>query len=150
MKKKLSLRERAIGLLARREHSRAELARKLRAHTEEGKDGAEVETLLNDLERRKLLSDRRYAEARAHSLSSRYGRARIVHELRRQGIADATIAPISAELKGSELARAQAAWHKRFGRLPQDTTERARQFRFLQARGFPAELIFRLLRLEND
>lgn len=150
MKKKLSLRERAIGLLARREHSRAELARKLRAHTEEGDDGAEVETLLNDLERRKLLSDRRYAEARAHSLAPKYGRARIVQELKRQGVADATIAPISAELKGSELDRARETWRKRYGRLPQDQAERAKQFRFLQARGFTPELIFRLLRAEEE
>ena len=148
MRKKLTLRERAIGLLARREHSRAELARKLSAHTQDGDDGAEVETLLNDLERRKLLSDQRYAEARAHTLAPKYGRARIVQELRRQGVADATIRPIAAELKDSELERARETWRKRFGQLPQDSAERAKQYRFLQARGFPPELISRLLRSE--
>ncbi|MBX6393997.1 MAG: recombination regulator RecX, partial [Burkholderiales bacterium] len=62
--KKLGLRERVVNLLARREHSRAELARKLAPHVEEGDD---LDALLDELAARKLLCDERYAEARAHT-----------------------------------------------------------------------------------
>ncbi|HKO87311.1 MAG TPA: recombination regulator RecX [Burkholderiales bacterium] len=136
-----TLRERAIGLLARREHSRAELARKLIAHIVEGDD---LSALLDDLERRKLLSDQRYAEARAHSLAPRYGSARIVQELRMQGVADTT--QVAAALRSTEIARARGAWLKRFGKTPQSAEEKAKQYRFLQARGFSSEAIQRVIR----
>ncbi|HKY01351.1 MAG TPA: recombination regulator RecX [Burkholderiales bacterium] len=150
MRKPLSLRGRAIALLARREHSRAELARKLSPHTEDGDDGAEIETLLNDLERRKLLSDQRYAEARAHTLARKFGGARIAHELRIKGVADTTVYRITADLKESEFDRAYAAWSKRFGTAPSDALERAKQQRFLQSRGFSAELIQRVMRAAKE
>src|SRR5712691_6819319 len=84
MRREPSLRERALRLLARREHSRAELARKLREHTRADDD---LEALLEDLSRHKLLSDERYAESRAHALSRKFGAARIAHELRAKGLA---------------------------------------------------------------
>src|SRR6266704_794424 len=77
-----TLRERALRLLARREHSRAELAGKLRRYAAPEED---LEILLDDLSRRKLLSDERYAESRTHALSRKYGAARIAHELRAKG-----------------------------------------------------------------
>src|SRR5258708_19041558 len=83
MRREPSLRERALRLLARREHSRAELARKLREHTRADDD---LEALLEDLSRHKLLSDERYAESRAHALSRKFGAARIAHELRAKGL----------------------------------------------------------------
>src|SRR5712692_11280719 len=82
MRREPSLRERALRLLARREHSRAELGRKLAAHARPEDD---LESLLEDLSRRRLLSDERYAESRAHALSRKYGAARIAHELRAKG-----------------------------------------------------------------
>ena len=66
MRREPSLRERALRLLARREHSRVELGRKLAAHARPEDD---LESLLEDLSRRRLLSDERYAESRAHALS---------------------------------------------------------------------------------
>ena len=83
MKKQPTLRERALRLLARREHSRAELGGKLAAHARPEDD---LESLLEDLSRRRLLSDERYAESRAHALSRKYGAARIAHELRARGL----------------------------------------------------------------
>ena len=60
-----SLRERALRLLARREHTRAELARKLAVHTE---DPAELERVLDDFERRGWLSERRVVEQMVQSI----------------------------------------------------------------------------------
>lgn len=146
--KKLSLRERAINLLARREHSRAELARKLARHAEEGDD---IEALLDNLVARKLLSDERYAEARAHTLSRKYGTARIAHDLRMQGVDDEIVRRIADETSATEVQRAREAWLKRFGRLPDSAEERARQMRFLASRGFSGEAVRRVLRgLEDE
>ena len=70
MPRERSLRERALGFLARREHTRAELRRKLAPQA--GSPG-ELDALLDDLVRRKLLSEERFAEARAHVLSRKFG-----------------------------------------------------------------------------
>jgi len=141
--KKLSLRERAVNLLARREHSRTELARKLARHAEEGDD---IERLLDELASRKLLSDERYAEARAHTLAQKYGAARIVHELRMQGVDDSVVQRVASEVRASETDRARDAWRKRFGTLPATAQERAKQMRFLASRGFGGETIRAVLR----
>jgi regulatory protein len=44
-------------------------------------------------------------------------------------------------LRSSELDRARAVWQGRFGAVPADARERARQMRFLAGRGFSAEVI---------
>ena len=81
----LSLRARAVQLLARREHSRSELARKLAPHAQSRE---ELETLLDDLVRQGFLSDLRYAESVARSRGARYGSQRVVQELRQKGVTD--------------------------------------------------------------
>jgi regulatory protein len=133
-----SLRGRAVAMLARRDHSRAELARKLAPHAE---SAAEVDALLDDLAACKLLSDERYAEARASSLARRFGASRIEHELRRQGVDHDTISGVVESARSTELDRAREAWRKRFGEPAQDAAGRAKQIRFLQSRGFPFDVI---------
>ncbi len=125
-------------MLARRDHSRAELARKLLPHAR-GAD--EVEALLDDLAARKLLSDERYAEARAGSLARKFGASRIAHELRRQGVSDETAARAVEVARATELERARQAWEKRFGAPAPDAAGRAKQMRFLQGRGFSFDVI---------
>ena len=80
-----TLRERALRLLARREHARAELARKLSPHADSAE---ELEALLDDLVARRLLSDERYVEMRMNSRAARFGNARLAYELRTQGISE--------------------------------------------------------------
>jgi len=138
VKKTLSLRDRAIAYLARREHSRSELAGKLARHAE---DPDEIPPLLDELVRRKLLSDNRYAEARVHALARRFGVTRIESELRAQGVDRAAIAHATRDARTTEIASAREAWRKRFGTPPKDALERARQMRFLRGRGFSYEAI---------
>jgi regulatory protein len=146
--KPLSLRERAIRYLAQREHSRAELARKLARYASEAD---EIPPLLDELVRRKLLSDDRYAEARVHSLAPRFGAARIKHELRAKGVAKATIERVADAVRSTELERARVAWAKRFGTAGASAAERARQARFLAGRGFSHDVIRKIVRgLEED
>jgi regulatory protein len=133
-----SLRSRAVAMLARRDHSRAELARKLGPHAQSRE---EVEALLDDLAARKLLSDERYADARADSLARKFGASRIAHELRRQGVAAETVSRAVEAARSTELERARDAWRKRFGVAAEDAAGRAKQVRFLQGRGFSFEVI---------
>jgi regulatory protein len=129
----LSLRARAVQLLARREHSRSELARKLAPHAQSRE---ELETLLDDLVRQGFLSDLRYAESVARSRSARYGSQRVVQELRQKGLTDSVVEKVIAPLKDADLATARAVWEKKFGAPTKDPRERAKQIRFLQGRGF--------------
>jgi regulatory protein len=147
VKKALSLRERAVTYLAQREHSRAELARRLAPHADAPD---EIPALLDELARRKLLSDERYAEARANSLARRFGATRIAWELRAKGVDGAAIAQATRAVRATELARAREAWAKRFDRPPHDAAERARQYRFLQGRGFSFETIRRVVSGVDD
>ena len=138
MKKQPTLRERALRLLARREHSRAELAGKLRTHVHPGED---LEELLEDLSRRKLLCDERYAESRAHALSRKYGAARIAHELRAKGLDKGLAEQTAKAARATELERAREVSRRKFRVAPRTREDRARQMRFLQSRGFSFDAI---------
>ena len=138
MRREPSLRERALRLLARREHSRAELAKKFQVHSRPGDD---LEALLDDLSRRKLLSDERYAESRAHALSRKFGAARIAHELRARGLDKDLADEASKTARATELERAREVWRRKFRSAPKTREERARQMRFLQSRGFSFDAI---------
>ena len=139
------LRRRALRLLSQRDHARAELRKKLAPHAESEEA---LDTLLDDLAARRLLSDNRYAEMRVASRSNRYGNARLAQELRMQGVSDTDAAEAIAGA-GDELARAHGIWARKFGTLPTDASDRARQTRFLMNRGFSGETIRRLLRGEG-
>jgi len=138
MRREPSLRERALRLLARREHSRAELAKKLQVHSRPGDD---LEALLDDLSRRKFLSDERYAESRTHALSRKFGAARIAHELRARGLDKDLADKASKTARATELERAREVWRRKFRSAPKTREERARQMRFLQSRGFSFDAI---------
>ena len=134
----------AVRLLATREHSRAELRRKLIAR---GGQAAVVEAVLDALGQRGLQSDARYAEQYVVQRAARgYGPARIRAELRERGIDDAVIADWLDERDPVWNDRLAEVAHKRFGAAgPADFRDRARRARFLEYRGFGAELIRRVL-----
>jgi regulatory protein len=164
----LSLKARAVGLLAQREHSRAELRRKLlrieqqRARlaaaraTAEGEESpaaegdpeageAAVDALLDTLAADGYLDETRFVESRLHLRAGRFGAQRIQQELAQHGLK--LDAEQQATLRSTELERAREVWHKRFGAEPStEPAERARQVRFLMARGFAPDLVRRLLK----
>ncbi len=150
-----NLRTRALQYLARREYSRAELHRKLLPYlqTDESFEQAQpedLEALLDDLIKRGWLSDERAATQLVHARRSRFGSQRIAHELRQKGFSERLIDEAMPQLKESELAAAWAVWQKKFGVLPKDQKEKARQVRFLQTRGFSMEVIFRVMKLSGS
>jgi regulatory protein len=144
----MNLLARAVALLARREHSRAELARKLKRYLGD-EDPASINGVLDELERRKLLSDARFAGAVARTKSGKFGDARIRHDLRTAGVDDDAAAAALNSLS-TEVERARAVWRKRFGVVPTSAVERGKQMRFLQSRGFNPETIHRVLRGTGD
>lgn len=137
------LRARALGLLARREHSRAELRRKLAPHAQEGVD---LESLLDDFTSRGWLSEERFVEQAVRAKARRFGPLKIAHHLREKGIGEEAIARALRETQGAVDERLEAAWRSRFGEPPAGDADRARQVRFLQGRGFPLQAVLRFLK----
>ena len=139
----LSLKGRALRLLARREHSRAELRRKLLV---DEVSATALDAVLDELESKHLLSDRRYAEVIAHGKGARYGVASLSRTLSRQGVDAEVAAQALAPLRASERERALEIWKRRFGEPPADLKQRARQHRFLLGRGFDFATVSWVLR----
>ncbi len=139
----MSLRDRALGLLARREHSRAELMHKLAAHAE---DDVDLIALLDDLTQRGFLSDARFAAEFVRAKSRRFGMAHIRYALREKGVSQELISAALSALDDGELERARVVWQAKFGARPGNLTERAKQTRFLLGRGFSGDVIRQILR----
>lgn len=179
-----SLKGQALALLARREHSRAELRTKLLSHARKRAQAAaeeaarsaalgprdpwdrprpdepeaapavtdfdaeasaeEVERVLDELEAARHLSDARFAESRVNARAKRQGTSRIRQELARHGVE--LDEETARQLRETELERARAVWRRKYGGTPpSDPAERARQMRFLAARGFAAEVVRRVV-----
>jgi len=141
---KPTLKAAAIRLLARREYARAELAERLIAR---GAVRAEVEQVLDELERNGYLSDARFAQAVVAQKAGRYGKRAIAHELRQKHVEPAAARDaLAAIAQTDELAEATALWQRRFGNPPQDEREKARHVRFLLARGYGMAIALKVLR----
>ena len=135
----VELKVRALRYLARREHSRAELARKLSPHAE---SPAALELVLDELQGRRQLSDERYADVRTNWLSRKYGAAKIRHDLKAHGVAEAVIERVSAE---GDYDRAKAIVARKYRGPATTREEKAKRARFLQSRGFSYDVIRRLI-----
>ena len=138
-----SLKTRALGYLARREHSRLELEKKLARHAQTPE---ELSSMLDTLEQRGFLSAARMVEHVIHIRRGRFGSQRIMHELREKGIAENLIAAVLPNIKETEQDNAREVWRKKFGVMPNDAKELGRQMRFLVGRGFTTEVIRQVLR----
>ncbi len=141
------LKARALRYLAAREHSRAELARKLARHAGEGDD---IEALLDSLEGAQFQSDQRFAENLVHRRAARFGTSRIMAELGQHNIDPEALGELKTRLGADETTRALEVWRKKFGTPAQDAAGRARQARFLAQRGFSSRSISAVLRMELD
>ena len=129
------LRSRALRYLARREHSRDELARKLAPYAESPEI---LEGLLRELESKKQLSNERFAEARARSLARKYGARHIRQDLKSRGVSDEIVSNVSS---ANELERARAILKRKYHEPVSSREEHTRRARFLQSRGFSYDTI---------
>jgi regulatory protein len=133
-----------MDLLARREHGRVELTRKLR---QRGAPSELIEQALDRLTEEGLLSESRYLESfiryRAHA---GFGPLRIREDLSQRGLARGDIEQALRDAEFDWTAQLTETWRRKFaGCLPQDQKERGRQTRFLVYRGYPLEWVGRLL-----
>jgi regulatory protein len=142
-----SLKGRALRLLSQREHSRAELERKLAKYEEEPGTLARA---LDELAAKDFISEARVVASVVHQRAPRLGALRVRQELQAKGIAPEAIVEAVAGLQASEVERAAALWRRRFDAPPADAKERARQTRFLLARGFAASVVGKVLRTDFD
>lgn len=161
----LSLKARAVALLAQREHSAMELRRKLlrigrdRSVQAAGSDGVEsssseedvpdlgeeVDAVIAWLLSNGYLDESRFVESRLHVRSQRFGQRRIEQELAQHGLA--LDADQRAALSAGELDRACELLRRRFGEgAPEDASAEAKRLRFLIGRGFGPELARRAVR----
>ena len=139
---KLSLTGRALRLLSSREHSRAELQRKLAPHEE---TPGELAAVLDKLAAKDLQSDQRAIDSLVHRRSAKLGTQRLRQEMQSKGMDPQAVAQAVALLRTSEQARALEVWRKKFGSPAATPAERAKQVRFLAGRGFGGEAIARVV-----
>jgi regulatory protein len=134
----LSLKGRALRYLAAREHSRVELERKLKPHAESAEQLAQV---LDDLAAKDFISEARVVESVINRRSAKFGAARVKHELLGKGLAADVVLQAIEGLKTTEVERAREIWRRKFDGPASDAAGRAKQMRFLAARGFSGDTI---------
>jgi regulatory protein len=143
----LSLTGRALRLLSAREHSRAELERKLAQYEEAPGALAKV---LDTLQAKGFINEARVLESVVHRRASKLGVSRIKQELQAKGLEPHAVAEAVGQLRATELERAQEIWRKKFGAPPVNASERGKQMRFLASRGFGGDTIHRVVRGGED
>ena len=150
-KPQVSLRQRALDYLAKREYSVVELAQKLNTVARQYElDAEEIPEILADFKKRNWVSDTRFTEQILHARKSKFGSARIAHELREKGVSDELISEAVEDVKENELENAKVVWRKKYGAPPTSREEWAKQARFLQSRGFGFEIIKKVINEQED
>lgn len=150
-KPQVSLRQRGLDYLAKREYSVVELAQKLNTVARQYElDADEIPEILADFKKRNWVSDTRFTEQILHARKSKFGSVRIAHELREKGVSDELISEAVQDVKENELANAKAVWRKKYDAPPSSREEWAKQARFLQSRGFGFEIIKKVINEQKD
>ena len=131
-----SLKARAVDLLSRREYTRRELERRLAPFADSPE---QLAALLDELAERNWQSDSRFARQFTDNRGQKYGSLRLRQEMRQRGVSSEDIAEALEDR--NELALARAQWQKKFGSIATTPQEKAKQIRFLAARGFGMGII---------
>ena len=141
----MSARNKAMDLLARREHSAAELRQKLKLREF---DSDAIELALESLQRDNLQSDSRFTESYInHRSNAGLGPIKIVLELRQRGVDETLAHQHMSALSINWNDRLEQQRIKKYGeQIPPDYAQKMKQARFLQNRGFSPESVMRLFR----
>ena len=143
----ISLKGRALRLLAGREQTRAELHKKLSPHADTPEQLTQV---LDELEAKDFISEARVVDSVVNRRSGRFGASRIKHELMGKGLDPERVAEAVSQLKSSDLERAREIWRNKFAEPAADQAGRAKQMRFLAGRGFGGDVIRRVMAGGDD
>jgi regulatory protein len=133
-------RDKALYLLARRDHSRRELSQKL---SQKGFVSSTIQPVLDELENENLLNEDRFIASFIRSRSAKgYGPLKICAELGKRGIDHNRIRASDEWQETLWQEMAISARIKRFGEaIPTAKDKRMQQARFLQQRGFTTDQI---------
>lgn len=147
----VSLKGRALRLLATREQSRSELEKKLKPFEE---TPGQIAQVLDELQAKDFISEARVVESVINRHQAKLGASRIRQELFSKGIDKEAVVEAMAGLKATELDRARELWQRKFGvksggQKP-DRAAQAKQMRFLAARGFSGDVIRRVMAAADD
>ena len=143
-----SLRSKALAMLTRREHSEYELHQKL---AELGANDEQILLILTELKAQNWQNDERFCQTLIRSYARKgHGDMVIKQELKQRGILNTDL--INIEFEAYDwFALAQEARAKKFGtELPTERKEQARQYRFLQYRGFSSEQCWHALKHQDN
>ncbi len=134
-----SARDKAIALLARREHSARELKSKL---ARKGLDADESSSALADLQAKNYQSDARFGEMLVRSrLAGGYGQRWILAELRQHGIAESDAKALVDEAAPDWPSLVRDLLRRRYVKPAATLAERAKRTAFLLRRGFDAATV---------
>jgi regulatory protein len=133
--------------LGAREHSRAELERKLGRFEEEP---GSLAMALDALQAKGFINEQRVLESVLHRRSAKLGTARIRQELQGKGLAAEAVLEAVEQLRTTEVERAREVWRRKFGEPPTNAAERGKQMRFLASRGFGGDAIRRVVAGDDD
>lgn len=141
----MSARNKAMDLLARREHSAQELRQKLKQREF---DSDAIELALESLQQDNLQSDSRFTESYInHRINAGLGPVKIINELRQRGVEDELIQQHMSVVSVDWDDQLEQMRMKKYGeKIPSDYKEKMKQARFLQNKGFSPESVLRLLR----
>ncbi len=138
-----SIKGRALSLLSVREHTRAELEKKLKRH--EVEPGSLTEAL-DQLQRKGLISHQRVIESVLHQRAPKWGSLKIEYALKNKGLEPDAITEALLTLKSTEQARALAVWQQKYKQKSSSPQEEIKQIRFMVGRGFTTEIIHKVLK----
>ena len=138
----ISLKGRALRLLSGREHSRAELEKRLKDYEEAPGD---LGRALDELEAKGFISEQRVIESVINRRQSKLGSARIRQELQSKGLDKEAVIDAVASLQATELDRARDIWNRKFGEVALDAKARGKQMRFFASRGFSGDVIRKVM-----
>jgi regulatory protein len=146
-----TLYEYAVGALARKMRSVAELKRLLRQRLPAGEESeALVEAVIARLKDQKYLNDSAYAAAYSsyRKENEKFGRLRVVSDLKARGVHGEVIKKAVASAYAGTDEEKLAREHLRRKRLqkPADAKEAARIFRALLRAGYTSRTIIRILK----
>lgn len=138
----ISLKGRALRLLSGREHSRAELERRLQEFEQSPGDLAKA---LDELQAKGFISEQRVIESVINRRQAKLGSARIRQELQSKGLDKEAVINAVASLQATELERARDIWTRKFGEVALDPKARGQQMRFFASRGFSGDVIRKVM-----
>jgi len=137
-----SLKGRALRLLSNREHSKLELANKLKQHAQSEEELSQV---LEWLQVKGFINEQRVLESVVYRRAPKLGYARVARELQEKGLAASAVALAVKELKQTEAERAKTVWLKKFKRPALTVADKAKQMRFLMSRGFAPSTVIQIV-----